>query len=269
MVLLEGVGGALIVKAVGGKLTTMLAGHLAAHSVVATNAAVHSSSILASSAVSAATMGGAAAALGHGAYAGGQLAVKIERERTKLRNNDMPIDPDNDEEVVGFVMLAAMRMVAQGHYQAFGHRDSAGNPKTEIDEIAPCSHLECECVDFDLLDDETCAGCGHDADSHIIMSADDENTALAALWQSLAQQFYPLMQHRDGNGNFKIELSEIQSCAAVGCTCGDFDLTDRPRFIWKRCGCGHKLREHEATGQWDWIIFGLAHSALEIWADED
>lgn len=141
MVLLGGVGEALILKYIGGKLTTLLAGHLAATPALATNVAMHATSAALSSASAATTMGGAAAALGHSAYTGGKFALKVEKERQKLKEANIPLNVESDEELVAFMLFTAMGMMAQGHYQSLENRDAAGNLKTEIDEISPCSLL--------------------------------------------------------------------------------------------------------------------------------
>lgn len=269
MVLLGGVGEALILKYIGGKLTTLLAGHLAANPVLATNVAMHATSAAMSSAASATTTAGAVASLGHSAYLGGKFALKVENEREKLRRQKAPINIESNDEVVSFMLLAAMGMIAEGHYQSLENRDAAGDLKTSLEEITPCALLSCQCMDFDGLTGSTCRNCGHGDDVHRGVELGDMEVVMASLWLSLAQQFYPLMQRRDGEGNFKTQLTEIDTCVFADCPCIDFDLDEGQQFFSRRCSCGHRFREHAVTGQWDWIVVGLAQVALELWANEE
>lgn len=127
-------------------------------------------------------------------------------------------------------------------------------------------------MDFDKIVETKipqCLSCGHGAGSHKKISLEDIGVVMESLLRNLAQQFYPLMQRRDGNGNCKTALEEVDTCIFADCPCADFDLDESQQFFSRRCSCGHRFREHAVTGHWEWIILGLAHVALEMWMNED
>ena len=276
MVLLGGVGEALILKWIGGKLVGALGTHLAHSSAaVVTNFAMHSTIATTSAVTSAASTGGAFAAfsaLHDGASANWDLAKDVIEKREKLNSTDNSM---SDEQMAHVLFGMTLIMLAEGYYQSLEHKGKSGTLKTALNEMEPCKANGCGCTDYQRTSswDSDCKSCEHSSARHTKIDESDlmagNMDALEWLYEGIARQIYPHLQNIDGEGNSKVELGQIDTCADQNCPCFDFDLSQSNTLFSRRCSCGHRYREHVVTGQWNWIPIQLAQHLLVQMVEED
>lgn len=275
MVLLGGVGEALILKYIGAKLTTAIGTHLAHSSATAvTHFAMHSANATLMAANSAAATGGAAGAataLYHGAKANHKIVKAAAKERDAMVG--VVKEGASEEEVAQAVFAFVLGALAQGYYETLDHTDRLGQSKTELTEIRYCRISDCGCHDLDSDSDGDCVDCGHSHYMHSPIDKDllenGDTTQIRWLWERMAAELYPTLLNRNGNGILKDELREIDTCDFDDCPCFDFDLCEENQFFSRRCICGHRWREHTVTGSWPWIVMTLALQAIVSMMEEE
>jgi hypothetical protein len=147
-------------------------------------------------------------------------------------------------------------------YATMGSKDMDGCAKTDIAQIEPCGVSDCDCGDYDddKLRYRRCH-CGHSAAQHESIRPQLEKGQFELVENLLlfvAEQRYPLLKNSNAEDELKRELkrelSEIDTCVNAACPCYDFDFDKGRDFHFRRCRCGHRWREHQVTGNWDWIV---------------
>jgi hypothetical protein len=275
MVLLGGVGEAMILKWIGGKITSMVATHLAhASTAQVAQFAMHSANATITAVNSAASPGAAASALYHGAKFNFDVFSKMAVKREGLarqRDRSAASEPDfsglSEEEIGQMLFAFAIAALATGYYAEQAHRGTDGELKTEMEEMEPCTFGSCSCKDYERTtrgSRATCMNCGHGESRHAKVRQNqlESGEAIGWLLESMALEVYRSMKNRDGEGQVKTELSQIDTCSYSSCPCYDFDLCEEKQLFSRRCSCGHRYRDHEVTGDWNWIIIALTRMVL-------
>ena len=271
MVLLGGVGEALILKWIGGKLVAPTATHLAtASGAASTHFAMHAANATLAAANTAAATGGAGAAattLYHGARANYKLMKKVEKKRGRLARDAAHM---SEEEVQAALLDHAIRAIAEGFYENLRKEKAEGGYKTKMEEIQPCKAGDCACPDYDDTLDECL--CGHPSHQHGRVSAAEVAAGAPRVFEWAAagrgRGGVPLVREPQREGQLKDELWQTDACNAEDCWCFNFDLCEENRFISRRCRCGHRYREHTVTGRWERIVLLMAQQSLQEMAED-
>jgi hypothetical protein len=249
----------LAAKWLGGHITSALAGHLAhasAHTVGHfAYAAAHN--VVGSAAASGSTTG-ALHTLGAGAKAGYKLTKMVVEAR-------LAEERASEEEKLNAILFAIAMSLVEGYYASQQHLGTRGQPKTELSEMEPCGAAGCECKDFQHGGTmSTCKDCAHNSWQHDTITEEDaDESSVEWLFLGMAAEIYPSLMNRNGEGQLKTELHQIDTCCESSCPCWDFDMSEANTFLSRRCTCGHRWREHVVTGQWHWIIQTLAFLVLQ------
>ena len=212
--------------------------------------------------------GGAAMALYHSGRANHKLMKKVEKKRGQLARDAARM---SDEEVQAALLDHALREMAERYYRQQHHETDLKTFKKELEQMAPCDDGSCDCPDYDH-NGENCV-CGHRRWHHTRVTAAEvaggDPKVFEWLLEGVAEDAYPSLKNRNGEGAFKDQLYEIDTCNTEDCLCFDFDLCESNRFISRRCRCGHRYREHTVTGRWEWIVVLLAQQGLAAIAEEN
>lgn len=201
MVLLGGIGEAIIVKWIGGHAASFLGAHLAhvgtatatkiaytgAHNAILTAAnAPNTLAALGSAGKSAwdvrsaydkekEKMDDAADRLGRM-----RLAAEPKRVPTSYLDTVAPRHKDGLVNTLGYIMAmaaAAMWYASKEHYDMFG------SVKTSLEELEPCGYGGCDCRDYEGLEENPadqfqpvpCLECGHSGAHHLSPDKDEDN----------------------------------------------------------------------------------------------
>ncbi|KAK3313985.1 hypothetical protein B0H66DRAFT_630281 [Apodospora peruviana] len=260
----------IALKWVGGKMTAALATHLAHAGPTAVAHFAHAATTnVVTSAAGASTASGAAGTLYHGARAGYKLTRKVNRIKERDARMASMFGAGNasmtDEQRAEMLAVMALMHLMEGYYASLERTPTSSgvSKKTALDEMEPCE--DCVgCKDYNPEIGRKCV-CGHYAYSHakITDAQFEDPESFEWLQRGMAAEVYPLLENRDGDGDLKKVLGQIDTCAEYGCPCWDFDRDHGRELFSRRCTCGHRYREHQVTGEWRWIIGLLVAKTVE------
>ena len=265
----------IALKWIGGKMTAALATHLAHAPATAVAHFAHAAANnVVANAAGAGSLAGAVNTLHHGAGSGYKLAkkaIRIQEKEERIGSLFGGGGKDlTDEQRSELLVVMTLIHLMEGYYTSL-ERPAALKPsstKTALDEMEPCR--QCACRDYDQNIGRRCE-CGHQAGSHHKITEAQLNDPDSFEWlqRGMAEQVYPLFENRDGDGDVKTRLSQVDTCVEYGCPCWDFDRDYGREFFSRRCTCGHRFREHQVTGEWRWIVELIIAKTIEALLGED
>ncbi|KAK3386152.1 hypothetical protein B0H63DRAFT_474269 [Podospora didyma] len=273
----------LALKWIGGKMTAALATHLvhAGPTAVAHFAHTAATNVI-TTAANAGTAAGATNALYHGARAGYKMSKKVDRiqrrEAREKRVAPMFADPSmTDEQRAELLGIVVLMQLMEGYYASLERTsaDSAsafrglGRKKAVLEDLEPC--VRCDCKDWHRKGMSSECECGHLGYAHPKITEEklEDPESMEWLMRGMAAEVYPLLENRDGDGDLKTGLAQVDTCLEYGCPCWDFDRDYGREMFSRRCTCGHRFREHQVRGEWRWVVGLLVAKAVEEMIGEE